>query len=198
MVSVCTWAGGTGGTSTVLAGLASERPATGEFVGHQWTATDTGVTTFWNGVSWRPGPWSLKWGRVGAATATATANITGITTEADIAGASVTFAAVAGRRYKATANVPGLFLNGSTSGSVKITLGDNTVLTYAAHFRSTAQGTIPSNATAWYDAVATADVTIKLRVTATSAAQLDISSDHRIKLVVEDDGPSGSAPFTVA
>lgn len=76
--------------------------------------TDTGSVLVWYGATtgWKP-PWNTAWGHVGSAAVTTDNG--GITSLVDLAGLSVTFTAVAGRRYKITLDA---YLNSSAGGDI--------------------------------------------------------------------------------
>jgi len=77
----------------------STRPAS-PYEGQVIYETDTDKLLIWNGSAWYP-PGNTAWGVVGTPV-TITSNQGSITSVTDITGASITFTAVANRRYKAS------------------------------------------------------------------------------------------------
>ena len=83
-------------TGTIIC-TSSTRPAS-PFAGQQIYETDTSKSLIYSGSVWQP-PWNTAWGSV-AAPATWGSNSITSTSTADTTLASVTFVAVAGRRYR--------------------------------------------------------------------------------------------------
>lgn len=148
---------------------------------------------FYTGAAWLKGAsWNAPWGYIGQATRTTAQSSIG-TTVTDLTGLSVTFTALANRRYKITGNIS-VQQKGAASLScqVLITDGSNTILQ-----------TSPQNAYA-VDAIATCtpillttfsagSQTVKLRAsTFTSTMNTLASSTQPGYLLVEDMGPSGA------
>lgn len=115
------------GTMAAQAALVSPK------AGDQWYSSDLDATSglyVHNGTSWRQ-PWNMPWGIMGLATTT-TAQ-TGITTITDLTSLTITFTAVALRRYKTTLWVP--FTEVTTGGLSDFTIatGGNTQLAKASY-----------------------------------------------------------------
>lgn len=91
----------------------STRP-TNPFVGMKIYEMDTAKALTYAGPTsgWNP-PWNTAWGHVGSASVTTDNG--GITSLVDLAGLSVTFTAVAGRRYRVVLDA---FLNSSVGGDI--------------------------------------------------------------------------------
>lgn len=86
----------------VITCLSSGRPSSPP-TGMTIYETDTNRVLCWNGSAWTP-PSNLPWGTLGYAAQTASQS--GFTAESDIAGVSVTFTALASRRYRTTLRIP--------------------------------------------------------------------------------------------
>ena len=89
----------------------STRPAS-PYQGQAIWETDTSKLLIWNGSGWYA-PWNLPWGNIGYVSLT-TLSQTGITSAVDVTGATITFTAVANRRYRASWCV---YTNTSATGS---------------------------------------------------------------------------------
>lgn len=89
---------------------AAARPAS-PYEGQAVYQSDTDALLIWNGSAWTP-PWNTAWGVVGTPV-TITSSQGSIAAVTDITGASITFTAVANRRYKA--NWQGL-MNSTVAG----------------------------------------------------------------------------------
>ncbi len=83
-------------TSSTLASTAIPSPYDGQAY-YLNTGTETEGVQYWNGTAFRQ-PWSMPWGAVGNAKATADTNLS--TTAQTSIGISATFTAVANRRYR--------------------------------------------------------------------------------------------------
>lgn len=144
---------------------------------------------------WRP-PWNLPWGPV-APVAQATANQATISAIVDLTSLSVTFTAIANRRYKVTANV---LIVGTTLGDTfGLTLADaaNTVLQLRnGGTGPTAATQIPVTLT--LDTVTPAvagSYTFKLRLARAAGSGTFTSlagATFPAQLTVEDIGPAGA------
>ena len=137
---------------------------------------------------WKP-PWNLPWGQVGSAT-TSTATTSISSSYSDLTGLSVTWTAVANRRYKVT----GYSDLSSTSASIaRLAITDG-----SANVKAQAQQALAANdvaaQTVFEVFTGTAgSTTRKLRglVTAgTGATQSNVYGPHLI--LVEDIGPAGA------
>lgn len=83
--------------------------------------TDTDKVLVWDGSAWYP-PKNTSWGYITQSTKTATQSVT---TETDVSGLSVTWTAVASRRYRITVFFSGIGISGSGATSVYITDSSN-------------------------------------------------------------------------
>jgi hypothetical protein len=142
-------------------------------------------------AQWRR-PWRMPWGRIGSAVTTGT-NQTGITsTVADITGLSVTWTAVANRRYRVTVNVSVQQVTSAATHEIIIANASNTILRQ----RST---TLATNDLACIaivhelNGVAAGSFTVKARA-GTGAGTLTIINDftRNGEIIVEDIGPNGA------
>lgn len=145
---------------------------------------------------WRPA-WNSGWGIVGFAQITA--DVTGVSTLADVAGLSVTFTAVANRNYAITVSFGGGQQVTSTGTSaVIVTDGANTrvglVQQYVAQIATTTLQAATRRLIV--SGVAAGAVTYKARAT-TSAGTFTLHADSGATygpatIVVEDLGPNGA------
>lgn len=131
-------------------------------------------------------PWHTAWGIVGYAAQTATQS--GFITEADIAGCSVTFTAVAGRRYRTTLRIPDvqcgastvclprIKANGTQIGGGSGTVGFGSSIDFSIMALSTGTG-----------ASATHKGTC---ISSGGTTYLSAAADNPIWILVEDIGPS--------
>lgn len=83
--------------------------------------TDTNRVLCWNGSAWLP-PQNLPWGHIGTGAASGSQSGIGGTV-VDVTSLSVTWTAVAGRRYRTTATIPIFSLTGGP-GTVQLQITD--------------------------------------------------------------------------
>jgi hypothetical protein len=155
---------------------------------------DTGAEEVYYGstTGWRPA-WNRAWGQIGYVEVTT--GQTGITSQADVTSLTLTWAALANRRYRITGKI-----------EVTPTAADgayNMVLTDAANTevqRTTDACLTTSSRTAillgcyTYSA---GSITRKLRLAkigGTGSLSIEASTAHPAFLLVEDIGPTGNAP----
>ena len=101
-----------GASSLIKPGVidnSTQRPAS-PYEGQVIFQKDTDAVLYWNGSAWYPA-WNTAWGQVGYSARTS--NLTNIATSVTEV-ASVTFTAIAGRRYSITGNI-NVYKEGSTS-----------------------------------------------------------------------------------
>ena len=113
----------TGSGVTIVANAAA-RPTTGLSEGYMIYQQDTNEFLVWysSTTGWKP-PWNIPWGEI-AYVKNTTTDTTGIgNTQIDITGLSVTFTAVAGRKYLVTLMV--MMAEASAAGEGKLYLTDN-------------------------------------------------------------------------
>lgn len=138
---------------------------------------------------WRA-PWNTDWGNVGAATATSTQS--GITTITDLTSLTVTFTAVANRRYKVWGTV---FLGNSSAVQNTLTLADGSNVvkqTWAVNI-PVINNVIPLTPTFVVLGLAAGSTTLKFRLSAPSgAASSNASATLIANISVDDDGPNGN------
>lgn len=172
---------------------AATRPVS-PFKGQVIRETDTGYLLTYYGVTtgWRP-PWNQPWGEVGRAFTTS--NQSGISSAVDLTGMSVTFPALAGRRYEWRA-----------VGEVVATVGDgafvlaltDTAPTQAARTTDACLTTSGRTVHLFHDMTSgTATITRKLRLSKAGGSGTltwGASLTGPALLVCHDVGPGATAP----
>jgi hypothetical protein len=125
------------------------------------------------------------------ATASVTANQTGISAEANLTSLTVTFTAVTGRRYKTTGYCKVIQQTSGGSPSVFITDGSNVhstewIIAQETGFQATANPIA-------VETISAGSVTRKLRASTTaSTMDMNASATAPAFILVEDIGPSGN------
>lgn len=161
--------------------------------------TDTNETLVYYATpaQWRR-PWRMPWGVVGQANVTA--NQTGIAaTVTDLTGLSITWTAVANRRYRATFNGTFQVATGAANDTFVLAYTDNgTPTTFHQHalvFPTTSYQHIGTVLTAIETGIAAGSTTRKLRYnrfTGTGTGTLAASSVEPAQFIIEDIGPNGN------
>ena len=164
------------------------RPAS-PFEGQYIYETDTDKTLFWNGSAWYPN-WNTAWGFV--AQATLGTSLSYITATQDVM--SITFSAVANRRYRYT--ISGVVVN-SGSGSFNTVFADtsnNALREYFTNFAGTSNNYQSTFMDYIETASSTASLTRKVRHLVSTPGVFYYGSDIRDsiawKIRVEDIGPA--------
>ena len=165
------------------------RPAT-PFEGQYIYETDTDKTLFWNGTAWYPN-WNTAWGFV--AQNTLVTSVGYITTPQDII--SLTFNAVANRRYRYTAS--GLMANNAIGVSLTyLTNASNTVLREHFSYYAASSSNYISAVLDYIETInSTGSVTRKIRHGESSPSGVyyygsDARDSIAWKIRVEDIGPA--------
>lgn len=126
---------------------------------------------------------TFAWGRI--AESTLTTDISSITTATDIV--TVTFTAVAGRRYKITGQIPSIFQ--ATGGQTTVTITDNTPTVIMQKYIAGRTNNSNIDVDIWTIVTPSAgSVTYRLRVAADNAVTVDNNSAQVTRLLVEDIG----------
>jgi len=140
-------------------------------------------------TDWLP-PWNLAWGALDYAEST-TAQ-TAISTLADLTSLSVTFNAVAGRRYKFTALVH--FTHNSVTLPCVVTLvltdNSNTQIQEFAKYWASATGSHENPLSCVYDCTTTGSETYKLRGESSDTVNTSPASTEPDFILIEDIGPT--------
>ena len=143
-----------------------------------------GITT-----GWRP-PWNMPWGCV--AVATTTTKTTSISSSyVNLTGLSVTWTAVADRRYKVTGYCD--ISSGATACIARLAIADGSDTTKAQSQQDLGGSQVASQVVHEIFTGTSASTTRKLRALVTSgtgATQSDVYGPHMI--LVEDIGPAGA------
>jgi len=176
----------------VATGLSSARP-TG-YEGRAVYDTDTDALMVYASATtgWRP-PWNLPWGYIGGVAVTSGVATQSANTMADAAGVTVTFSAVAGRRYRARLHAPVNTSGGNTTVQAQL-LVDGTRVGIA-----NAQGVATGYETITIDVpvtgLTTGSHTLKMQWASAAAVAINpaYASDAPWSLTIEDIGPT-SAP----
>ena len=142
---------------------------------------------------WQP-PWNMAWGAVATVESSAVEQGS-ITSVADVTGVTVTFTAVANRRYRIMAD--GIWFQTTTPGvgSFTITNGAGTLLTLGGRSDEFigAAATQSSFHVKAYTTLTSGSQTVKLRAAALSGTAMTIfNSTAKSTLVVEDAGPTAA------
>jgi len=183
-----------GGTmSNPILCTSTTRPTQGLFTGMHIYETNTGTLLVYAGATagFRP-PWNLPWGRVAQVSLTSLAQSITSAAMTDVTGASITFTAVAGRRYRLTAKLGASGSSSNLEGSLRIATSGNTEIEATALFAATigrvAWGTMHTDVTP-----PAGSVTYKLRAQAVSTT-LDMFASplSPITLCADDVGPSAN------
>ena len=137
-------------------------------------------------------PWNQPWGYI--TSATATSNQTGISSIADLTSLSVTWTAVANRRYKIEIAIP-MFQNSGAAGTQNVviaTSGGTTIATW----QQQVSASFDAMANVYtYVTPAAGSVTYKARAsTSASTCQTSVSATIPALISVEDVGPTGLRP----
>jgi hypothetical protein len=164
----------------------STRPAS-PYEGQVIYETDTDKILAWTGSAWYA-PWNMAWGSLGGAYRLS-GNVTATTTTGDITGMSVTFTAVAGRRYKATWTATGEKQISTGWTGVYLANSANTIFT-SVYSTASAGGYVNLSGTTFFDNIPAGSYTMKLRVQCVSDTTLILASGQNpCILLVEDVGP---------
>lgn len=154
--------------------------------------TDTGYILVYVGATstWQP-PWSVAWGSVGKAQATAVQG--SITTVTDITSLSVTFTAVANRLYRTSVTIPSRNSAAANQNIFSITDSVPTTLSSGGSLVSAAANTTEQVNFFLYETGLTGSITRKVRGQATAGtAAVQASSTNPAQIIVEDIGPNGA------
>ena len=151
-----------------------------------------GLTTYNSNNVWRL-PWNMPWGLQAVAQGWNSAvDQTGITTEVDVTGATVTFTAVNHRYLLLSAQIP--FQQNTSAGNIKFiwNIGGSDT-NQGIDFQTGSTGSTYSlGANMTYTTAASGSLTIKLRAT-TDAGTLTVRNNVATGLLlVTDVGPSGA------
>lgn len=135
-------------------------------------------------------PWPLPWGFIGFAEATGVQ--TGITTSTDVTGLTVTFTAVANRRYKLTAFVN--LLQSTNTGNVQVIIADGSNNSQAIGTDTYAAGEYGTTvAIKGSVSPAAGSTTYKVRInTSAGTVGLNQGAGYPTMFLVEDIGPNGA------
>lgn len=160
------------------------------------TDTDSLVVYTTATTLWQP-PWNLPWGQIGENAAGNTDQTT-ITAMADVTSCTVTFTAVANRRYRVCGQV-GSYFQSTTAGVVQLQFTDaaNTALAGSNSLR-TPPGVGSGNrmSATWSSKTVTpaaGSITYKMRAAALSGGAVTIeNSQSSARLWVIDEGPAGA------
>lgn len=183
------------GNTTRTVCTSSTHPAA-PLVGDEIFEADTGKTLYWVGATdgWQR-DWGVAWGFIGEGHATS--NQTTITTTTDITGLTVTFTAIANRRYKVSLlNMNLQSTVGTDTYGVFITDTSNTVLQEA--FGAFSGVNIQAIVTMGLYTVTPSTAgsyTFKVRAgrnSGTGSLQSNASAAQILQILVEDDGPNGN------
>lgn len=166
----------------------------GQFCYVAYTGAGTGLLQYCGAVDgWRQ-PWNSDWGSVGA-DGTTTSTQSGITTIADLTSLTITFTAVANRRYKVTGN---LYLSSNIAGDqMTLTLADGAG-TAKQTWLASAPGInylVPMTPVFVVLGLAAGATTLKFRLTRSSGSGSLASSAGAAfvaSIGVSDDGPNGN------
>lgn len=148
----------------------------------------------WHGATdtWQPGDWNAPWGYIGSAsTTTQQSSISTVTDLTSGTALTVTFTAIANRRYRITGHVPTAHITTQGEETISITTGTPTTLAasiitvvggqYANHYLHTVQ--TPS----------AGSITYKLRAAASAGTiTTNVSSTQPASILVEDIGANGA------
>ena len=155
--------------------------------------TDTGKTLIYQGATdtWTP-PWNTAWGFIGIGTTTT--DVTGIGAAQDCAGTSITFTAVANRRYLVEFVI---CVAHATNGSGAVELGiyDSSNALVGADivgvevFGSNGQFTM---AKGLVESPSGGSITRKVRINASGTGGVLFGSSHPGYLLIQDIGPNGA------
>lgn len=175
--------------TTAARGTAFPSPEDGQ---QSYLATgdgDEGPWEYHSNGEWRK-PWNMPWGFVAEASATSRQNVGTATT--DFTDLSVTFSAVANRRYELRARV--MLEQYTTAGEVEVILANaaNTELDSLAIAKLGATDYFTFTPSAFLDSIGAGSQTFKLRGQ-TSAGTMDVRNDYTPgRLWVLDVGPDGA------
>lgn len=162
----------------------STRPAS-PYEGQVIYETDTDKVLVYNGSAWYAN-WNLPWGYIDRATRTSAQ--TSISTEADLTGLSITFTAVANRRYQAIANLNPYGTSGESANIFFNVAGSN-----ALKLRQTFAGTnlIMSMSLNHVFAPSAGSTTVKMRMSkeSTNVVNNYADTDFVCSLTIFDVGP---------
>lgn len=160
------------------------------------TDTDKVLTYTTATTGWVP-PWNLPWGYVGAATVTASQNLTaGSTSFADLTGLSVTFTPVQNRRY--LARFFGPFYSSVANDTIVSAIRDASNNTLAQGGALSYTNTAPTGTVVEYNwtAASTSSVTVKvstrLATGGTGTVTMAAAATIPATLVITDLGPNGA------
>ena len=166
-----------GRTTALVAGATNYDTDTFSLV--QWTTITTG---------WQK-PWNMPWGYVGKATITA--NQTGITTQVDLTGLTVTITVVANRRYRVT-SVANCGQGISSGAAVLYLIVAGTQAAYAI-VNQVANNNLQLVIGSEIEGLSAGATVFKLQAS-TNAGTLSVNASPGapVTLLVEDIGPNGS------
>lgn len=155
------------------------------------TAYNTATTTVWRR------PWRQPWGIIGQVNVTASQ--TGITAVVDLTSLSITWTAVANRRYRATFNGTFQVATGAANDTFVLAYTDNgtptTIHQHALVFPTTSYQHVGTVLTAVETGLAAGSITRKLRLSrfsGTGTGTLAASSTEPAQFIIEDIGPNGA------
>lgn len=184
---------------TPLVCTSATRPTTGLYDGMIIYETDTNETLVaYNTATtpvWRR-PWRMPWGVVGQANVTTSQS--GINAVVDLTGLSITWTAVANRRYKATFTGTFTTVAGAVGDTYLLTYTDATPTTIQQRslvFPTTAFQHNGTQLTTVETGLAAGSVTRKLRYqrfSGTGTGTLTGSSTETAQFIIEDIGPNGA------
>ena len=174
------------GVSPTIICTSSTRPSS-PFAGQQIYETDTSKSLIYSGSVWQP-PWNTAWGSV-AAPATWAGNSITSTSTADTTLASVTFVAVAGRRYR-TSWIFDTYCGAGYGVNVKVKNGATLIASVAY------VGGVPAHANANLDGsyvisgISAGSCTINLTGNSSTATLTYYGSIVAGQFAIEDVGPA--------
>lgn len=163
------------------------RPTT-PFEGQMIYETDTDKLLIYNGSAWNP-PWNTAWGFIGSATKSS--NQGSITTGSDVTGLSITFTAVANRKYKISTQ--GMMLSSSANDIFNwiINAGGSDIMLKSFIIPSTSFGVFTGCETVHTPSAGS--ITYKVRAarnSGSSTGTVVAGSGYEAILIVEDIGPA--------
>jgi hypothetical protein len=167
------------------------RPSSGglPYQGMTIYETDTLETLEWNGVSWRR-PWESPWGVISVATHTA--DQTGISSVVDITDLSITFTAVANRRYRITGDIQCASRANGNTVTAFIRDGSSTIVNQRGE--TTENGYSFPLHVETYVTPSAGSATYKLSLNcSTGTADVLAAPTKPAVLMIEDIGPNGTA-----
>lgn len=170
-------------------------------IGDRLYETDTGMDLIYQGatVGWQM-PWGMAWGYINSFTTTSFSQAVTSATLVDLTGFTITYTALANRRYKITAS--GLLIVESVSSgtakcfitdgatapaNIKALIGESALSSAAPGTRQTVGGIYVANG------LSAGSTTFKLEASASAGTStFTVDSSSTAILMVEDIGPNGN------